>query len=102
MVAFKRRKGYVLKLASYATLPDHHLSIVSKNIGENGRFHDVMEIICLFLPCATLLTVCSPPYAPHRSLHHSADPMHTLPAPYPNWNAHHIYQSITTSIHLMP
>ena len=27
-----------------------------------------MEIICLFLPCATLLTVCSPPYAPHRSL----------------------------------
>ena len=62
-----------------------------ENIGENGRFRDVMDVICLFLPCATLLTVCSPLYAPYRSLHHSPNPMHTLSAPCPNRNAHHIY-----------
>ena len=48
MVALKRRKGYILKLARNPTLPDHDHSIFLKNIGENGRFHDVMEIICLF------------------------------------------------------
>ena len=84
MVALKRRKGYILKLARYAALPDHHHSIFLKTSAKTVGFRDVMAVICLFLPCATLLTVCSPPYAPHRSLHHSTDPMHTLPAPYPN------------------
>ena len=48
MVALKRRKGYILKLARNPTLPDHDHSIFEKNVGENGWFHDVMEIICLF------------------------------------------------------
>ena len=47
MVALKRRKGYILKLARYATLPDLDHSIFSKNVGENGRFRDVMDVICL-------------------------------------------------------
>ena len=90
MVALKRRKRYVLKLARYVTLPDHDHSIF-ENIGENSRFRDVMDLICFFLPCATLLTVCSPLCGPYRSLHHFTHPMHTLSAPCPNRNAHHIY-----------
>ena len=54
-----------------------------------------------FLPCATLLTVCSPLCAPTCSFHHSTNPMHTLSTLSPNRNAHHIYLSLTTSIHSM-
>jgi|TARA_B110000037_G_scaffold204669_1_gene248842 hypothetical protein len=38
MVAFKRRKGYVLKIASYATLPDHHRSIFLKTSAKTVGF----------------------------------------------------------------
>ena len=38
MVALKRRKGYILKLARYATLPDHDHSIILKTSAKTVGF----------------------------------------------------------------
>ena len=91
MVALKRRKGYVLKLARYVTLPDHDHYIFLKSSAKTVQKLDVMDVVRLSCNVPLMLNVCFPLCGPCRGLHHLTNPMRTLSAPCPNRIAHHLY-----------